>query len=626
MLRSAIAIAATLALAPAAQAATFQVDTDADVAVGSAADCTDADTATPCSVRDALAAAAGSDEDDRIDVPAGLYVLTGGSLQTAGAFAVTIAGAGAAVTTFDGDDLSRVLTLGANTTIEDVTIRDGRDAGPGGGILADGSALVLRDSIVESNEAEEGGGIAIGSGAGPSLIERSVVRDNRADSRGGGIWTADGGDPLTIVDSTVGSNRAEPATGGFAGGGGIFADSGLRLSRVAVTQNVAFAISVVDDSAGGGGIVSLNDLRMVDSTVTGNSATGTNGAEGRGGGLYLSGTDVHEIRGSTVAGNAAAGTGGVAEGGGIRQFGAGVEMTNTTVSGNTVSATGGALLARGGGATLDAATLTNVTLAGNMASGNGAAGGALFSPGAVLRNTIVAGDCVNAVAQATNSIDDGTSCGLAAGAGNRSGVDPLLGPLASNGGPTQTHALLSASPALDAGTAVGAPATDQRGVVRPQGAGVDIGAFELAVPPQPPGGGSPAADTAAPVFTSRLRLSPPAFRAATGTSVRYSLSEAAAVTLTVERRTTGRRVGGRCVKRTQKNRARSRCIRYVRLMGRLTLAGAAGPNRLRYSGRLRGRTLPAARYRLRATAIDATGNRSRPSSAAFRILRPRGRR
>jgi hypothetical protein len=421
----------------------------------------------------------------------------------------------------------------------------------------------------------------------------------------------------------VGSNRAQPATAGSAGGGGIFAESGLRLTRAAVTQNVAFAIAIVDDGAAGGGIVSIDDLEMVDSTVTGNSATGTNGAEARAGGLYLTGTDVHEIRGSTVAGNAAAATGGTAEGGGIRQFGTGVEMTNTTLSGNTVSATGSALSARGGGATLDAATLTNVTLAGNTASGNGALGGALFSPDAVLRNTIVAGDCVNAVAQATNSIDSGTSCGFAAGAGNRSGVDPLLGPLASNGGPTETRALLPGSPALDAGTAVGAPANDQRGVRRPQGTGVDIGAFELEVAAQPPGGGAPAADTTAPVFTGRLTLSPPAFRAVAGTSVRFSLSEAAAVTLTVERRTTGRRVGGRCVKPTRKNRAKRGCIRYVRLKGSLTQGGAAGANRVRFSARLRNRTLAAARYRLLATAIDVAGNRSQPSRAAFRILRPR---
>ena len=62
--------------------------------------------------------------------------------------------------------------------------------------------------------------------------------------------------------------------------------------------------------------------------------------------------------------------------------------------------------------------------------------------------------------------------------GNLIGMDPKLGPLTDNGGPTSTMALLPGSPAIDAGSAVGAPATDQRGVPRPQGAGVDIGAFE----------------------------------------------------------------------------------------------------------------------------------------------------
>jgi hypothetical protein len=63
------------------------------------------------------------------------------------------------------------------------------------------------------------------------------------------------------------------------------------------------------------------------------------------------------------------------------------------------------------------------------------------------------------------------------------GVDPLLGPLQDNGGPTWTHALLAGSPAIDAGDPAGAPSEDQRGVPRPQGPGVDIGAFEYQYPP-----------------------------------------------------------------------------------------------------------------------------------------------
>jgi hypothetical protein len=69
------------------------------------------------------------------------------------------------------------------------------------------------------------------------------------------------------------------------------------------------------------------------------------------------------------------------------------------------------------------------------------------------------------------------------GTGDRVGssgapLDPKIGPLADNGGPTFTRALLPGSPAIDAGTAIGVLPTDQRGLLRPQGPGVDIGAFE----------------------------------------------------------------------------------------------------------------------------------------------------
>ena len=61
--------------------------------------------------------------------------------------------------------------------------------------------------------------------------------------------------------------------------------------------------------------------------------------------------------------------------------------------------------------------------------------------------------------------------------GNITGQDPLLGPLQNNGGPTETHALLPDSPAIDAGADTACPAADQRGVARPLGSACDIGAF-----------------------------------------------------------------------------------------------------------------------------------------------------
>jgi hypothetical protein len=83
-------------------------------------------------------------------------------------------------------------------------------------------------------------------------------------------------------------------------------------------------------------------------------------------------------------------------------------------------------------------------------------------------------------ASSNNLIEDAANaCGLTDGVdGNIIGSDPLLEPLADNGGSTQTMALDADSPAIDAGTNTGCPATDQRGVARPQENSCDIGAYE----------------------------------------------------------------------------------------------------------------------------------------------------
>jgi hypothetical protein len=111
-----------------------------------------------------------------------------------------------------------------------------------------------------------------------------------------------------------------------------------------------------------------------------------------------------------------------------------------------------------------------------------------------LKNTIVAnnegGDCGGGgVTSDGHNLDSDGTCALT-GTGDQSSTDPLLAALADNGGPTQTRALPANSPAVDAADDAGCPATDQRGVARPQdgdedGTAVcDIGAFELE-PPQP---------------------------------------------------------------------------------------------------------------------------------------------
>ena len=127
-------------------------------------------------------------------------------------------------------------------------------------------------------------------------------------------------------------------------------------------------------------------------------------------------------------------------------------------------------------------------------------------------------------------------------------------------------------------------------------------------------------DGTAPSLTL-LRLRPTRFRVPGGTTVRYSLSEAAGVDFRVERALTGRRVGARCVRATTVNRARVRCLRWVRLRGRFTQSGRAGANSRRFSGRLAGVALRLGRHRLVALYRDGAGNVGVARRAAFTIVR-----
>jgi predicted outer membrane repeat protein len=160
------------------------------------------------------------------------------------------------------------------------------------------------------------------------------------------------------------------------------------------------------------------------------------------------------------------------EGGGMDNESSSPTLTNVTFSGNSAS--------NGGGGMDNASsspTLTNVTFSGNSAS-NGGGLYNFFGSSPTLTNAILWGDTggeiVN-VGSASATVRYSDVQGGFSGTGNLN-QDPLLAPLGNYGGPTQTIALLPGSPAIDAGTRTGAPATDQRGRTR-LGA-VDLGAFE----------------------------------------------------------------------------------------------------------------------------------------------------
>jgi CSLREA domain-containing protein len=227
----------------------------------------------------------------------------------------------------------------------------------------------------------------------------------------------------------------------------------------------------ITGSGGGILVTNANSLGLINSTVTGNTAISD------GGGIYLDGGISLFMAGSTVAGNVSSG----GNGGGIYSDNESiVAAANSTISGNVAGDGAGGAIFGGGGTSL---FLSNATVAGNQAPSQG--GLATTSGGATLANTIIAGNsgvqcAISGSVTSNNSLSSDTSCGLT-GTGDLQGVNPGLGPLANNGGPTDTRAIGPTSPANNRGGA-GCQTTDQRGVARPQGAACDMGAYEYVWP------------------------------------------------------------------------------------------------------------------------------------------------
>jgi predicted outer membrane repeat protein len=265
-----------------------------------------------------------------------------------------------------------------------------------------------------------------------------VTIENGSNNNGAGIQVAGS---LSILNCFFSGNSA-----GVEGGAIITANaSNLTISNSTFSGNSA---------VGGGAIFNSNTLTISDSTFSGNSA-------GIGGAIYSGGNTT--ISNSTFSGNSATGGSG---------------------------STGGAIYKRAG-----TFAIVNSTLTGNVSpTGAGIYVNANFSA-PVLKSTLLAGqiggpDCSGAITSDGYNLDDDGSCGFNQ-TGDQSDVTSaasFLGPLANNGGPTQTIALLTGSTAIDAiplsacTDANGNPViTDQRGITRPQGAtgNCDIGAFEL---------------------------------------------------------------------------------------------------------------------------------------------------
>jgi CSLREA domain-containing protein len=423
-----------LAYSGSVQAASFSVDSQLDAVDAAPGDGQCLTAASTCTLRAAIQEANALGGAHDITLPAGIYDLTiAGALED---FAVTgdldirteivINGDGADVVFIDGMALDRVFHIINDTstgdfgkaTLNGVTIRNGdvsvnNRGGFGGGIYSEAS-LVLNDCNIDRNLAAAGGG---------------------------GIYAS---------------------YAGFSGNGT------LEINRCVISNNFDYA-------SGAGMAVSNTSLVISDSVIRNNQSTPNSNAL-LGGGLYYSDTNYatplsSEIRNTTISDNSSEN-----QGGGIHVFAGKLDIINSTISGNQANVAGGGVYV-GGSAEV---TLTNVTITNNTAPVS--SGGGLYLADstalATFTDSIIAANpsgsnCVMngaTVTRAGSNLDSDTSCGV-----SLSGVDPLLGSLADNGGPGYSHALLAGSPALDAAGAC--LATDQRSYTRP-GSGCDLGAYE----------------------------------------------------------------------------------------------------------------------------------------------------
>lgn len=460
------ALGSTLLLAPAAEGATFSVTNNADAGAGSLRQ----------AIEDADAAAT-ADIVTFAPGVTGQISLTSGQIGINDA-ALEIQGPGPQTLAVDAGDASRIFYISGTdetktTVISGLTLRNGSDSGSGGAIRMNngtGGTLTLRNAVLSGNDAGNDGG-ALYTGDGTVNAYDTVFSGNTAVDDGGALWLDANDFQQTFRNVTISGNTA-----GDDGGGIVF--------------------------------YSLYNATLIeDSTVSGNTA-----ASDGGGVFFYTATDAYTpvgtpgivVRDTTISGNTADRGGGVYFYQDSNEFERATEFDNTTISGNTAATAGGGVFLPEldlGSNPESAMTVDSSTIAGNTAP----TGGGVYrtSGGTTLTNTIVADNTGGDLGEAAAAPDDlalsfdlienpGTvaTSTLVPGS-NITGVDPQLGPLAQNGGPTQTHLPGAGSRAIDGGST--ALAADQRGRSRPvdlpnavnataAGAnGADIGATEVAL-------------------------------------------------------------------------------------------------------------------------------------------------
>jgi len=371
-----------------------------------------------------------------------------------------------------------IRSFGGTVTLTNSTISGNSDNGTGAGIYAFRSIFTIDNTMITGNRAAQLGA-GIYSFGSVITITNSTISGNSTTyignygGSGAGIFTSDS--TITLSNSVVAGNFATGNGGGISAGGGT-----ITLNNSTVSGNYA-------TRTGGGIIVGGGTLRLNNSTVSGNSAAV------EGGGIDVNSSSVVTLTSSTVSDN----SGGA--GGGLHMSSGLLMLTNSTISGNTAVFAGAAYARTDSVLTFENSTISNnvnafgagiltsstptITLSNSIIAGNNAGldGGELYLNGAMFNtegNNLL-GDASKSYAQAFSGVSISSNNIVATSDGNNpTPLANILRPLANNGGPTQTHALVAASPAIDAGRNSNCPTRDQRGQLRNDG-NCDIGSYEF---------------------------------------------------------------------------------------------------------------------------------------------------
>jgi len=379
--------------------------------------------------------------------------------------------------------------------------------GAGGAIYSTGPSVLVGCTFL--NNVAQGGAGAHGT-TGPFLSPTGAAG---GQAQGGAIYN---GGPIHIARCLFGGNQAIGGNGGSAvgadgsGNGGNGGTGGSGQGGAAFIASGEFVVSASTfsrNSVFGGASTAASDGRVALPGYPGAGGYGGSGGDALGGAIFVAGGFVAMTNNTIAENNCSArdgsrggngtscarevatpsgapggngGAGGNARGVGLFMTGGQGECVNNIIANNRgtngTPGTGG----NGGTACFPYPSGTNgvAGASGRVTGENLSVTNGLLT----LRNTLIAysvagQNCEGTVVDGGHNLSSDDSCGFAA-AGSVNNVDPRLGPLANNGGPTPTMALAPDSPALDAGDNAACPPLDQRGMPRPTGAACDIGAFE----------------------------------------------------------------------------------------------------------------------------------------------------